>query len=89
MLISSLRDVIRNQTNEIEALQRQLKEKTSAGADEVTSVSSHLHPQTADSGLLYSSKSCETKSRACRRSWRPQKGNERMWRRSRRTCSSY
>ncbi|KAF7362494.1 hypothetical protein MVEN_00597100 [Mycena venus] len=35
MLISSLRDAIRNQTNEIEALQRQLKEKTSAGADEL------------------------------------------------------
>lgn len=52
MLISSLRDAIRNQTNEIEALQRQLKEKTSAGTDEVPSVSSHLHPQTADSGLL-------------------------------------
>ncbi|KAJ7350860.1 p115 like vesicle tethering protein [Mycena albidolilacea] len=49
MLISSLRDVIRNQTNEIEALQRQLKEKTSAGTDElktlrdeVSSLSSQL-----------------------------------------------
>ncbi|KAJ7252415.1 p115 like vesicle tethering protein [Mycena haematopus] len=35
MLISSLRDVIQKQTNEIEALQRQLKEKTSAGTDEL------------------------------------------------------
>lgn len=35
MLISSLRDAIRNQTQEIERLQRQLTEKTSAGADEV------------------------------------------------------
>ncbi|KAJ6534017.1 p115 like vesicle tethering protein [Mycena vulgaris] len=35
MLISSLRDVIRNQTQEIETLQRQLKEKTSTGADEL------------------------------------------------------
>ncbi|KAJ7722055.1 p115 like vesicle tethering protein [Mycena maculata] len=35
MLISSLRDVIRNQTQEIETLQRQLKEKTSAGTSEL------------------------------------------------------
>ncbi|KAJ7672122.1 p115 like vesicle tethering protein [Mycena rosella] len=35
MLISSLRDVIRNQTQEIETLQRQLKDKNSAGADEL------------------------------------------------------
>ncbi|KAJ7478630.1 p115 like vesicle tethering protein [Mycena galericulata] len=35
MLISSLRDVIRNQAQEIETLQRQLKEKTSAGTDEL------------------------------------------------------
>lgn len=35
MLISSLRDVIRNQTQEIESLQRQLQEKTNAGAGEV------------------------------------------------------
>ncbi|KAJ7125418.1 p115 like vesicle tethering protein [Mycena epipterygia] len=35
MLISSLRDAIRNQTQEIERLQRQLTEKTSAGADEL------------------------------------------------------
>ncbi|KAJ7496582.1 p115 like vesicle tethering protein [Mycena latifolia] len=49
MLISSLRDVIRNQTQEIETLQRQLKEKTSAGTaefqtlrDQVASLSSQL-----------------------------------------------
>ncbi|KAJ6631339.1 p115 like vesicle tethering protein [Mycena sp. CBHHK59/15] len=35
MLISSLRDVIQTQTLEIETLQRQLKEKASAGAAEV------------------------------------------------------
>ncbi|KAJ7099330.1 p115 like vesicle tethering protein [Mycena belliarum] len=35
MLISSLRDVIRNQTQEIEALQRQVKEKAGAGASEL------------------------------------------------------
>ncbi|KAF7350880.1 hypothetical protein MSAN_01650100 [Mycena sanguinolenta] len=35
MLIASLRDVIQKQTSEIEALQRQLKEKTSAGTDEL------------------------------------------------------
>jgi hypothetical protein len=35
MLISSLRDVIRNQTQEIEGLQRQLQEKARAGTDEV------------------------------------------------------
>ncbi|KAJ6488233.1 p115 like vesicle tethering protein [Mycena vitilis] len=38
MLISSLRDVIRNQTQEIETLQRQLKEKASTGADELISL---------------------------------------------------
>ncbi|KAJ7133695.1 p115 like vesicle tethering protein [Mycena crocata] len=35
MLIQSLRDVIRNQTQEIETLQRQLKEKTSTGTEEL------------------------------------------------------
>ncbi|KAF8161793.1 p115 like vesicle tethering protein [Mycena galopus ATCC 62051] len=35
MLISSLRDVIQKQTTEIEALQRQLQEKASAGTDEL------------------------------------------------------
>jgi predicted phage gp36 major capsid-like protein len=37
MLIASLRDVIRNQSEEVEALQRKLKEATAAHAKEVCS----------------------------------------------------
>lgn len=37
MLIASLRDVIRNQSEEMEALQRKLKEVTAAHAKEVCS----------------------------------------------------
>ena len=37
MLIASLRDVIRNQSEEVEALQRKLKEATAANVKEVCS----------------------------------------------------
>jgi len=38
MLVSSLRDVIQNQSQEIERLQQKLKQATSSDSDEVRSI---------------------------------------------------
>lgn len=81
MLIASLRDVIRSQAQQIEALQNQLEE-TNSGADEVRS--QHAI------GCVFAAEGCCSSPRygarwhLCHPNCKPRRRSRRMWRRSRR-----
>jgi hypothetical protein len=68
-------------------LQRQLREKTSNGSDEVDLLLPPFSRCNADYSS-FSLKRCMTKSRACKRSWKPRKETERRRGKSRRICWS-